>query len=291
VRDAEPDEVFTRSGRRHRRRAVVGVGARADHRRIADPAPALAGDAAGRGCGGDVAVRVAGDRADGAVFHRAVERRPGFGELARAFGGVEPRGVDLFEAGGQREGIGPDAGKHDVRCGVEHRAGEADRVAGPRHSRDRSGTAVGPVHDRGVEFDRPVGGEDGAAPGVEFGGVLEAGHRRLDRIERTAARREHRCPRIERGGERGARCGISIWRQVGAAHAARAAVDGERPGGEGGEHCGVVAGGGGGGNRSSKTAVLHPTRSVFCQNEDGSSSPIDVSAQQHDEQKQESEWV
>src|SRR3712207_7230091 len=44
--------------------AVVGPGARPDDRRIADPAPALAGDAAGRGGGGEMAVRVQRHRAD-----------------------------------------------------------------------------------------------------------------------------------------------------------------------------------------------------------------------------------
>ena len=53
--------------------AVVGLGPRADHRRIADPAPALAGQPAGRGRCGDMALAVARHRAHGAVFHVGIE--------------------------------------------------------------------------------------------------------------------------------------------------------------------------------------------------------------------------
>ena len=57
VGDAGPDEIFAGAGGRDRAGAVVGKGAGADQRRIADPAPALAGQAAGRGRRGDMAVR------------------------------------------------------------------------------------------------------------------------------------------------------------------------------------------------------------------------------------------
>src|SRR3546814_6828541 len=68
------DLELARSGARDRARPIIGPGARADDRRIAHPAPALAGDAPGRGRCRHMAVRVARHRADGAVFHVDVER-------------------------------------------------------------------------------------------------------------------------------------------------------------------------------------------------------------------------
>ena len=80
VRGDGADEIFARAGRRHRRGSVVGISARADQRRIADPAPALGGQAAGRGRRRDMAVDIDRDRADGAVFDLVVE--PAFGRAA-----------------------------------------------------------------------------------------------------------------------------------------------------------------------------------------------------------------
>ena len=57
VGDGGADEIFARAGGGDRAGAVVGIGAGADQRRVADPAPALAGEAAGRGRRGDMAVQ------------------------------------------------------------------------------------------------------------------------------------------------------------------------------------------------------------------------------------------
>ena len=98
--DAFADEELARAGARHRGAAIVGIGARADQRRIADPAPALAGDPAGRGRGGDVPRLVERHRADRAVFHVDVELAAigeQFVELAAAFGNREPVGIGLFQ--------------------------------------------------------------------------------------------------------------------------------------------------------------------------------------------------
>jgi hypothetical protein len=129
-------QILARSGRRHRRGTVVGVSSGADQRRIADPAPVFAGDPAGRGRGGNVAAGIARDCADGPVFHRPVEGRAGFGELARTLGRPEPRGVDLLESGRQCEGIRADAGEHDMWGVCHHRPGEADGVAGAGDAHD-----------------------------------------------------------------------------------------------------------------------------------------------------------
>ncbi len=66
VRHRGADEHLSVSGRRYGARAVVGVGSRADDRRIADALIAFAGHAARGGGGREPAAAVQGDRADGA---------------------------------------------------------------------------------------------------------------------------------------------------------------------------------------------------------------------------------
>src|SRR5262245_49866827 len=73
MRHAGADEELAGTGRRDSARAIVGIIARADHGRIADPAPTLAGESAGRGRRRDVVVRVGGDRADRAELHPRIE--------------------------------------------------------------------------------------------------------------------------------------------------------------------------------------------------------------------------
>src|SRR2546430_9650459 len=60
------------TGRGPRAAGIVGVGPGADDRGVADPPRQLSGHPAGRGGGGEVAVTVARDRADGAVPARLV---------------------------------------------------------------------------------------------------------------------------------------------------------------------------------------------------------------------------
>jgi hypothetical protein len=64
--------LLTEPGGGHRHDVVVGVGARADDWRIADPPRALGDAAAGGRPGGQVAVRVERDGADGAPQLRVV---------------------------------------------------------------------------------------------------------------------------------------------------------------------------------------------------------------------------
>ena len=68
VGDGVADELFAGAGARDGARAVVGVGAGADDRGVADAAPALGGEAARGRRGGEVAVAVEGDGADRAVL-------------------------------------------------------------------------------------------------------------------------------------------------------------------------------------------------------------------------------
>src|SRR5882724_6917280 len=64
------DEELAVAGRRHRAGCVVGVGAGADHRAVADPAGRLTRHPAGRGRGGEITLAVAGDSAYGAGLGR-----------------------------------------------------------------------------------------------------------------------------------------------------------------------------------------------------------------------------
>ena len=138
VGDADADEIFARAGRRDRAAAVVGIGAGADDRRIADPAPALAGEAAGRGRGGDMALLVERDRADRAVFEvrRRNARRSG---RARSSSSWRRRSAVWKYSGGacsspcSRENWSAPSRLRKT-CGLCSitRAGEADRVAASR---------------------------------------------------------------------------------------------------------------------------------------------------------------
>ena len=94
VRHRGADEHLAVPGRRHRAAAVVGVGACADQRRIADASEALAGHPAGRGCRGEPARRIQRDRADGAHVRDGERREAAVAaanalELPPAGGGVE----------------------------------------------------------------------------------------------------------------------------------------------------------------------------------------------------------
>ena len=72
MRDAEPDEELAVAGRRDRAGRVVGEGAGADDRAVADPARQFAGHPAGRGRGGEISATIARNSADRAVAARVV---------------------------------------------------------------------------------------------------------------------------------------------------------------------------------------------------------------------------
>jgi hypothetical protein len=188
VRHPFADEELARTRGGDGAGAVVGIGAGADDGRIADPAPALAGQPAGRGGGGGAAVPVDRDRADRAVFEVDVERL-GIGalaeflELTAALGDVKPLVGDLLQPILLRELIGAEAAQEDVRALFHHRAGEADRVARVRRPRHRAGPTSRAFHDRRVMFDPALVSEDGAAAGVEMRVVLQDPDRRLDRLQ------------------------------------------------------------------------------------------------------------
>src|SRR5205807_2073126 len=69
-----PDEEFAMTRRRDRAGRVVGIGAGADNRGVADPTGRFSRHSAGRGSGGEIAVAVSGDGAHGAVLPRLAAR-------------------------------------------------------------------------------------------------------------------------------------------------------------------------------------------------------------------------
>ena len=73
MRRGRPDENLAEAGGTDRRRPIVGIGAAADQRRVPDPAPALGGQAAGRGRRRDMTIGVDGDGSDRAIFDIGIE--------------------------------------------------------------------------------------------------------------------------------------------------------------------------------------------------------------------------
>ena len=225
------DEIFPRAGCRHGRRAVVGVGPGADQRRIADPAPALGGEAASRGRRRDMAVDVDRDGSDGAVFDRIVEPAfcEEFLELSPALRDFEPAVRDLLDAVLAREQIGILAGQEDVRSLIEQEARETDRRSCRPEARDRSCAAFAALHDGGVELDASRRGEHASASRIEAAVLLEHPHRRLHGVERALAFLEDRGPGRQRRFQTGARRFLIIGGEARRTHRSRTAVNHQPP--------------------------------------------------------------
>src|SRR3546814_20558675 len=62
--EADADEAFPGAGAGNRRASIIGEGAGADDRRVANPSRMLVGQSAGAGGRGEMAARVAGARTD-----------------------------------------------------------------------------------------------------------------------------------------------------------------------------------------------------------------------------------
>ena len=137
-----------------------------------------------------MARRIAGDRADRAIFHVDVERAATAEHLVQlraAFGQDQPVlrcGLAALFAG---EGFGTRAAEQHVRAVHHHRAGERHRVARGRNARHSTRRPVAPVHDRGVKLGHACASQRSPAPGVEVRVVFQHAHRRFDRVERRSA--------------------------------------------------------------------------------------------------------
>ena len=201
--DVGADEELAGSGGGNAANAVLRVSAGADHRRIADAAPAFGRGAAGRRAGGDVAAAIKGDDADSAEL---VVIRIGFvrGGVDRAFGPfrdrqaiaaqslfklvptarcVEIDGEDFFQVLRPRERFGAFADQHDVWRMLHNGARGADRVTRVGDAGDGASSSCAAVHDGGVEFVAAFGGEDGAAAGIEERIVLHFGDHGFNRVK------------------------------------------------------------------------------------------------------------
>jgi hypothetical protein len=101
-------------------------------------------------------------RRDGKVFLSQL-----LNEILPAALGKEEAGGFLLESVLDGEGFGSGAGEHDIWRFLHDGAGEVDGMARVLDVGDGSGFHSGAVHDRSVHLISSVGGEDGAASGVE----------------------------------------------------------------------------------------------------------------------------
>lgn len=192
--------------RRDGAEGVVGEAAGADDRRVADAARPLEGDAAGRRRGGDAAVGVDRDGADGVVAPvEELADGPGEGGHGRPLRARRGRDEVVDGRGGEapfaRERVGARAREQDVVRPLHDGPRHRHRVEMRAQGRDRARLEIAPVHDHRVELDVARGREHGAAARVERRVRLQDAHRRLDRVDRAAA------------GERGpARLGLRATR-------------------------------------------------------------------------------
>jgi hypothetical protein len=179
-----------------------------------------------------MALAIHRDCADCAIFYVGIERasrRHNLVELGSSNRNHEPAVVDLFQPLLCREPIGATVGQHHVRAMFHHRARRADRRARRTHSSDRARVPPRAVHDCRVEFDRAVGGQHAAAPGVEHRVFFQHPRRRLDRIKRASAFGQDHFAGIERGVQAAARQLFLFWRNDLGPHRAGPAMDHQFP--------------------------------------------------------------
>src|SRR5262245_50549509 len=181
------DEELAVARRRHRTGCVVGVGAGANHRAVADPAGHLTGYPAGRGRGGEIALAVAGDGTYGTGPGRG-RRAPGKCALQfpPALLGAEVaellKGDVLLAAEG--EGALSDQ-QYMVRV-FHHGACRQYRVARSEDTGHRARPVIPPVHHRSVHLLASRNSVDAASAGVEQRVVFEGDNRLRHGIERIA---------------------------------------------------------------------------------------------------------
>ena len=136
--DADADEIFAGAGRRDRAGAVVGIGAGADDRRIADPRPSACRSGRrsrsrrrhGRRCRRATAPTVPYFSSRVEMIGRSARMQSSSWRRRSAV--ANHSGADLLETLLARELVGALAAEEDVRALLHHRAGEADRVAWSR---------------------------------------------------------------------------------------------------------------------------------------------------------------
>ena len=180
-----------------------------------------------------MAIHVARDRADSAVFHVDVEAivaaRLQFLKMRAAGVGDEPVSIGLFDALAASELVRALAREEDVGTVRHDGAGQADGMARAPGSSNRACLTITAIHDRGIEFGRAPDRQACTTPGVEMWIVLKHAHGCLDRVDRVAARRQDRFARIERGGESGTRPRVRLRGDGVAGHLSGTAMNDEGP--------------------------------------------------------------
>src|SRR5713101_1985000 len=167
------------TGRRHCAGRIVGIGAGADNRTVADPAQGLAGHSAGRGGGSEIAFAISGNgthrsglgRGSAALTEDRLQFPPAL--IAAEIGGLG-KGHTLLAA----KGKGALADHQYMLRVVHHRPSRQYRVARPEDAGHRTRPAIASVHHRGIHLLRTGGGEDAAPPRIEQRVVFE----RYDRL-------------------------------------------------------------------------------------------------------------
>ena len=225
-------EILAVPGRRDRAHAVLGVGPRADDRRVADAPGSLVGHPAGRGGGGEIAVAIArhgphGARRGGHQIRDVSPALLGL-ELLEALRGAEVMIGHERQALFERELLGAGAHQQHMPRLLHHPPRELDRIPHVPHGSDRAGAHLPAVHDRRVELGRAVAGQRRAVAGVEARIVLEQVDRRGDRIQCAAAALEQRKARVEGRLEAGAVAPLVLGRELRSRRGSGAAVDRER---------------------------------------------------------------
>ena len=208
-RDPIPDECARLAGHRDlenrlsqarragRRFVIVGVGAGADDRRVADAARPLVHGAAGRGAGGDVSLRVHRDGADGAdlaahavgafLERQRVQLLPAGALPGRDQRRIRNRGDSALACKRLRPGA---AEKNMGRVVADAARGE-DGVLHRLHAGDGTRPQRRPVHAARVQLHFAFAGERGAGAGVEEGIVLQDHRCRLGGVQGGASLKKH----------------------------------------------------------------------------------------------------
>ena len=231
VRGDCTDKIFPRARCRNRRGPIVGIGARADQRRIAHSPPALCGKPAGRRRRGNIAFESTATAPTVPYFTSSSNPSSASSSSScRRRSGISNQ---LLSTCSSRAG----ARNRRRRARRERRAGHfraarRARLIGARVVR-RPETApaarVAPVHDGGVELDAAARSQHAAATGVETAIFLEHANRRLDRVDRALAPLEDSSARHERGFQPGPRASVLFRIEERTAHRARTAVNHQPP--------------------------------------------------------------
>lgn len=184
--EAAHEERLACSSRGHSDRGLLRQHAGSGHRRVTDPAGALAGATTGRCRRSHLAGGIDRHRADSALVRRGGRRT---GPLS------QPLRAHLGELLLSTEAVGPGSGEKDWPVGhtaeLRQYASSADRVGRIGNRTETAEDARRTVHDGRVELESAVGRRDCTAPCVEATAVFERCDCCHDGVESGTATVEH----------------------------------------------------------------------------------------------------